>query len=154
MKTIMPFFLILTIGFSSYAQNKDSKLNTQGTAKPILIINDSIIGSMDLLKNISSDKILDLRVFNDKKLSSTSLFIENDKIAGLIIAHINHEFKLKSQKELNLFFGLHEKNDVYVNGYLVENKSQHISSESIVCIKLIKADQFRLKKPVLNIEIE
>jgi hypothetical protein len=55
---------------------------------------------------------------------------------------------------LNVFFGLNEENDIYVNGYLLENKNQKISSESIVGIELIKADNFRLKKSVLNIELE
>ena len=55
---------------------------------------------------------------------------------------------------MNSFFGLNEENDIYVNGYLIENKNQNISSESIVGIKLIKADNFRVKKPVLNIEVE
>ena len=52
------------------------------------------------------------------------------------------------------FFSLNEENDIYVNGYLIENKNQNISSESIMGIELIKADNFRLKKSVLNIKIE
>ena len=154
MKSILTFSLILTLGFSTYAQNQNSKMSIMKAEKPILIINDSIIGSIDLLNKISSDKIQEMNVFKERKLSSNYLFIENEKSAGIIIANINHEFKLKSQKELNLFFGLNEENSIYVNGYLIENKNQNISSESIVGIKLIKADNFRLKKPVLNIEIE
>ena len=122
--------------------------------KPILIINDTIIGSVDLLNKISSEKILKLDIYKERKLGTTCLFIENEKNTGIIIANINHPFKLKTQKELNDFFGLNEKNDVYVNGYLIENKNQNISSESIVGIELIKADNFRLKKSVLNIEFE
>jgi hypothetical protein len=122
--------------------------------KPILIINDSTIGSFDLLHKISSDNILELNVFKERKLSSTYLFIENEKSAGIMIVKSKHEFKVKSQKELNNFFGLNEKNDIYINGYLIENKNQNISSESIVGIELIKADNFRLEKSVLNIKIE
>ena len=154
MKSILTFFLILTLGFSTYAQNQNSKIGIMKTEKPILIINDTIIGSIDLLNKISSHKVLELNIFKEKKLSNTFLFIENEKNAGIIIAKINHEFKFKTQKELNDFFGLNEKNDVYVNGYLIENKNQNISSESMVGIELIKADNFRTKKSVLNIEIE
>ena len=107
-----------------------------------------------MLNKISSDKVLELNIFKERKLGSTYLFIENEKSVGIITANINHEFKLKSQKELNVFFGLNEENDIYVNGYLLENKNQKISSESIVGIELIKADNFRLKKSVLNIELE
>ena len=154
MKSILTIFLILTIGISNYAQNQNSEIRIMKTEKPILIINDTIIGSVDLLNKISSDKVMELNIFKERKLGKTYLFIENEKNAGIIKANINHEFKIKSQKELNSFFGLSEENDIYVNGYLIENKNQNISSESIVGIKLIKADNFRVKKPVLNIEVE
>jgi|TARA_B110000046_G_scaffold170247_1_gene190087 hypothetical protein len=154
MKLIVTLFLILSMGFSTYAQNQNSKISIMKAENPILIINDTIIGSIDLLNKISSDKVLELNIFKERKLGSTHLFIDIEKSAGIITANINHEFKLKSQKELNVFFGLNEENDIYVNGYLLENKNQKISSESIVGIELIKADNFRLKKSVLNIELE
>jgi len=153
MKLIVTLFLILSMGFSTYAQNQNSKISIMKAENPI-IINDTIIGSIDLLNKISSDKVLELNIFKERKLGSTHLFIDIEKSAGIITANINHEFKLKSQKELNVFFGLNEENDIYVNGYLLENKNQKISSESIVGIELIKADNFRLKKSVLNIELE
>ena len=154
MKSILTIFLILTIGISSYAQNQNSEIRIMKTEKPILIINETIIGSVDLLNKISSEKVLELNIFKERKLGKTYLFIENEKNVGIIKANINHEFKIKSQKELNRFFELNEENDIYVNGYLIENKNQNISSESIVGIELIKADNFRVKKSVLNIEIE
>jgi hypothetical protein len=154
MKSKLIFFLTLTIGLSTYSQNQNRKVSIIKAENPILIINNTLIGSIALLNRISSDKVLELNIFKERKLSSTYLFIENKKNAGIIIANINHEFKLKTQKELNVFFGLNEENDIYVNGYLIENKNQNISSESIIGIELIKADNFRLKKPVLNIEIE
>ena len=154
MKSILTILLILAMGISSYAQNQNSEISIMKTEKPILIINDTIIGSVDLLNKISSDKVMELNIFKERKLGKTYLFIENEKNAGIIKANINHEFKIKSQKELNSFFGLNEENDIYVNGYLIENKNQNISSESIVGIKLIKADNFGVKKPVLNIEVE
>jgi len=154
MKYILAFFLILTIELSTYAQNQNSEMSIMKTEKPILIINDTIIGSVDLLNKISSNKILELNIFKERKLSTNYLFIENKKNVGIIIAKINHQFKLKTQKELNIFFGMNEKNDIYVNGYLIENKNQNITTESIVGIELIKAENFRLKKSVLNIKIE
>ena len=70
--------------------------------KPIAIINDTIIGSIDLLNKISSDKVLELNIFKEKKLSNTFLFIENEKNAGIVIAKINHEFKFKVVNEFNV----------------------------------------------------
>lgn len=154
MKSILTLLLILTIGFSTHAQNQNTKNSILKTEKPILIINDTVIASSDILNKISSNKISELHIFNDQKLGTTSLYIERGKNTGIIRLTVNQGFKIKTQKELNDFFGLEEKNDIYVNGYLIENKKQNISVESIVGIKLIKADDFRLRKPVLNIEIE
>ncbi|WP_405384994.1 hypothetical protein [Maribacter sp. LLG6340-A2] len=139
MKSTLTLFLIIIIGFSTYAQNQNSKMSIMKAEKPILIINDSIIGGIDLLNKISTDKVLELNIFKERKLSATYLFIENEKNAGIVIANVTHEFKQKTQKELNIFFGLNEKNDVYVNGYLIENKNQNISSESIVGIEFNKS---------------
>jgi hypothetical protein len=112
MKAILTLFLILSVGFSTYAQNRNSKTSIMTAENPILIINDTIIGSIDLLNNISSDKISKLKVFKERELGTTYLFIENEKSEGIIIADINHDFKFKSQKELNAFFGLNNKTDI------------------------------------------
>ncbi|WP_255504466.1 hypothetical protein [Mesonia sp. HuA40] len=122
--------------------------------KPIVIINDTIIGSSTLLNKIQPEKIVELNIFNEKKFSNTCLFIQNVKYTGILMAKINHEINFKTQRELNSFFGLNEENDVYVNGYLIEHKNQHISSESIIGIELLKADNFKTEKPVLNVKIE
>lgn len=62
------------------------------------------------------------------------------------------ELDIKTQKDLNMFFGLKESNDIYVNGCLI-NKSMSISTESIKKIELMKADDFLLKTLTLNILI-
>jgi hypothetical protein len=102
-------FLILIIGFSAYAQNQDgmpNKMSIMKPEKPILIINENTIGSIDLLNKIPSENILELNVFKERKLSSTYLFIENEKSAGIIIAKSKHEFKIKSQKEKKMILML------------------------------------------------
>ena len=154
MKAIVTLFLTLTLGFSIHAQNQNATISLLKTEQPILIVNDTIIGSMNLLDGIPSDKVLDLNIFKEKPLSTTSLFVQNKKYTGIVTAIINREFKLKTQKELNAFFGLNENNDVYVNGHLIENQNQNIASESIVGIELVKADNFRRTTSVLNIEIK
>ncbi len=153
MKSISILLLILTLGFSTHAQNHNAKKSIPKTEKPILIINDTVIASANILNKISSNKISELNIFKDQKLGASNLLIERGKNTGIIKIAVNQEFNIKTQKELNDFFGLDEKNDIYVNGYLIENKNQNISSESIVGIELMKADDFRLRKPVLNIKI-
>ena len=73
------FLLTLTIGLSTYAQNQNRKVSIMKAENPILIINDTIIGSIDLLDKISSDKVSEMNIFKERKLSSTFLFIENKK---------------------------------------------------------------------------
>ena len=154
MKAIVTLFLILILEVSPYAQTQNATIRLSKTEQPILIVNDTIIGSMNLLDTIPSDKVLGLNIFKEKPLSTTSLFVSNKKKTGLVTATINRDFKVKTQKELNAFFGLNENNDVYVNGYLIDRKHQNIALESIVGIEYIKADNFRTITPVLNIEIE
>ncbi len=154
MKIIAALCLTLILGASTYAQNKNAIIRLLKTEEPILIVNDTIIGSMNLLDGITSNKVLDLNIFTEKPLSTTNLFVQNRKNTGVVTVAINREFKVKTQKELNAFFGLNESNDVYINGYLIENKNQNIASESIVGIELVKADNFRRTTSVLNIEIE
>ncbi|MGV8945340.1 MAG: hypothetical protein ACOH1N_02830 [Lutibacter sp.] len=154
MKSILISFILLTFGLTIHAQNLNNKLHIVNAEKPILIINDTIIASIDILNKIPSKNISKLDIFKERKLSSTHLFFDKKQHKGIIKAAINYEFKSKSQKELNRFFGLNEANDIYVNGYLIEDKNQTVLVESIIGIEFIKADDFRLKKSVLNIKIE
>jgi hypothetical protein len=154
MKSILIAFVTLTIGLSTNAQNQNNKFYAVNSENPILIINDTIIANIDLLNKVPSENILNLNIFKESKLSETNLFIDKKQNEGIIKADIPHNFESKTQKELNEFFGLNEENDIYVNGYLIENKEQDVSTESIQKIELINADNIRLKKPALNITIE
>jgi hypothetical protein len=86
MESILIAFLTIAIGFPSYAQNKTFSTSIMKVEKTILIVNDTIIGSIDLLNKISPDKVLELNDFKERKLSSTCLFIENKKTINL---HMN-----------------------------------------------------------------
>jgi len=154
MKSILIAFITLTIGLSTNAQNQNNKFYAVNSENPILIINDTIIANIDLLNKVPSENILNLNIFKESKLSETNLFIDKKQNEGIIKADIPYNFESKTQKELNEFFGLNEENDIYVNGYLIENKGQDVSTESIQKIELINADNIRLKKPALNITIE
>ena len=154
MKSILIAFVTLTIGLSTNAQNQNNKFYAVNSENPILIINDTIIANIDLLNKVPSENILNLNIFKESKLSETNLFIDKKQNEGIIKADIPYNFESKTQKELNEFFGLNEENDIYVNGYLIENKEQDVSTESIQKIELINADNIRLKKPALNITIE
>jgi len=64
------------------------------------------------------------------------------------------DLESKTQEELNEFFGLNSDNDLYVNGFLLENKEYKISSNSIAKVEVLEADDVFLHNPVLNITIK
>ena len=154
MRTIFIAFITIITAFSTNAQNLNNEFYFGNAEKPILIINDTIIANIDLLKKVPSENILNLNIFKEGKLSKTNLYFDKRQNEGIIKADIADNFESKTQKELNDFFGLSLANDIYVNGYLIEHKEQRISTESIQKIELINADNLRLKKPALNITID
>lgn len=148
--------LVLMLGFTSFAQTpiKSSNFYVPKQEQPLLVINNEIIASVEVLKDVRTDKLSRLDISKHEELSQTSLFPMDKKTKGIIRSDINIDLDIKTQSELNLFFGLKPTNDIYVNGYLVEDKKQTISTISIKMIDLRKADGLILKTPSLNITIE
>lgn len=152
MKSIFTFLLILSSIFSVGAQNKDQNIIMRSEA-PLVLINDSILGNFQLLNSVSKEQIVELDIQKSKEIGTKTLFLPEGRTSGLLVATVNKEFKTRSQQELNKFFGLEASNDIYVNGYLLEDKNFLVSAESIKKIEVIPADDLFLKKDVLNISI-
>lgn len=152
MKSIFTLLLILSSVFSVGAQNEDQHLIMRSEA-PLVLINDSILGNFQLLNSISKEHIVDLDIKKGKEIGAKKLFLPEAENSGLLIATVKKEIKTRTQQELNQFFDLEASNDIYVNGYLLEDKSFLISAESIKKIEVIPADDLFLKKEVLNISI-
>ena len=149
--------LVLMLGYTSFAQTPKDNFNlfhAPKQEKPILVINGDIIASVEVLKNVNSNNLGKLDFSKHEELSKTNLFPLDKKTGGIIRSDINIDLDIKTQSELNLFFGLKPTNDIYVNGYLVEDKGQTFSTISIKMIDLRKADGVILKTPSLNITIE
>ena len=98
MKAIVTLFLILILEVSPYAQTQNATIRLSKTEQPILIVNDTIIGSMNLLDTIPSDKVLGLNIFKEKPLSTTSLFVSNKKKQALLLRRLIAILKLKHKK--------------------------------------------------------
>ncbi|CAM4401777.1 Secreted protein [Zobellia roscoffensis] len=147
--------LLLLLGVASFAQTPDaSKFYISDEERPLLIINDDIIASVEVLKKDKTDNSVKLDISKDGVLSQTNLFPLDKKKKGIIRGNLNIDLDIKTQSELNSFFGLNPTNDIYVNGYLIEDKEQTVSTISIKMIDLRKADGLILKTPCLNITIE
>ncbi len=91
-----------------------------------------------------------MKVFKYKAIGSKVLFVDQQN-PGIVTLEIQKKFETKSQSEINKFFGLDNETDIYVNGYLVEDKSLKLYSSSIAKVEVLEKDHLRLKTAVLNI---
>ncbi|MEJ1224131.1 hypothetical protein [Sediminicola sp. 1XM1-17] len=153
MKSLSIFFLLITIGINVSAQNLDAKIYKANSDNPIVIINGEIMASFDMLKKLPTDHISEMNILKNQEISATNLFPIDKQANGIIEVKIDSQFDIKTQNELNIFFGLNPSNNIYLNGYLIEDKDRSISRESIKKIELMQADHISLKAPALNITI-
>lgn len=145
-------FLVLSLGLvlSSFLWAQQLR-SIELEDRPIVIVNDSIIGNFEIILNTAPKEVTRLNIIKDKNLSSRVLFFDNVTSTGLVYAEIRASFEVKSQEELNTFFGLQATNAIYLNGYLLEQKNYCIATDTIKSIELIQADHLTLKKSVLNV---
>jgi hypothetical protein len=153
MKSFSIFILFITIGITANAQNLNNIFYKANFYNPIVIINGEILASFEILKKLPTDYISEIRVFKNQEISSTNLFPVDKQANGIVEVNIDSQFDLKTQKELNIFFGLNPSNDIYLNGYLIEDKIRSVSTESIKKIELIPPNGIILKASALNITI-
>jgi hypothetical protein len=154
MKNVKLLLIFLIVGLSSNAQDNQKRIYIKDNQSMVLILNNEIIGSIDLLKSIPSNQIQELNIYREEKLSSKeNLFYNNDK-GGIMVAKTKFDIETKVQKDLNEFFGLNADTDLYVNGFLLENKNYKIASNSIAKIEIIEPDNLFLDRRVLNISIK
>ena len=155
MKNLKLLLIFIFAGLSANAQNNQQKFYINDNQSMVLILNKEIIGSINLLKSVPPEQIHILNIHPEEKLSSKeNLFYNSNEKAGIMVAETDFDFETKTQEELNEFFGLNSNNDLYLNGFLLENKKYKISSNSIAKIEVIEPDNFFLNKPVLNITIK
>jgi len=154
MKNVKLLLIFLIVGLSSNAQNNDQSIPIRDNQGMVLILNNEIIGSVDLLKSIPSSQIQELNIHKEEKLSTKeNLFYKNDN-KGIMVGKTEFDIETKLQGDLNEFFGLNADTDLYVNGFLLENKNYKIASNSITKIEIIEPTNLFLDKRVLNISIK
>lgn len=143
----------MSISAFTYSQNLETTFYKKNPEKPILIINNTIIGSSDLLLKISPKEIKNLEISKNEELSPINLFPVDKITKGMIKVETDLKFDTKTQEELNLFFSLKTSNEIYINGYLIENKAYSISTKSIKKIELMEPNGIGLKISALNITL-
>lgn len=128
---------MLVMFFTSVnSQEKYFKLTEATFHCPTIIINDNIISNNYFIKNNKEliTKISVMKDTPDKKNHKLYNLSEN----GIIFIEFDEKIKTTSQYDLNIFFGLDKKREVYVNGYLLEDSEYKIATESIIEIEFVK----------------
>ena len=172
MKKFIIAIVYFTIVFSIKAQNQEkSNVKQEKTTSNIfdktviVLVNDTIIGNMSIIKN-NSNNSFQINHFSENNLSSKKIFSTEWKrhkmlrpeleISGIVQLEEKVQFKYKTQKKLNTFFGLNPLNNIYVNGYLLDKKHT-IITECIKEVQLISEEKLTKeyavfsKNKVLNI---
>ena len=152
MKKLLILMIFVLGNLTLNAQVARVKLAKDASEKPVIIINNQIIAGSRILKSISEKNISEMKIFKDKAISSKTLFVDQQN-PGIVTLEIQKEFEAKSQSEINKFFGLNSETDVYVNGYLVEDKDLRLYASSIAKVEVLKKDYLMLKTEVLNISL-
>lgn len=152
--------LLFITSFSFFAQESYTKLPSTKKDQPTFIYNKKIIGNEKTLANFGTSKeelekfIKEISVLKDKQNKNLNGYY-NLTESGLLFIELKNNspsLKSKTQAELNTFFELNELTDIYIDGYLIENKKYRISLTGVSEIEIIEPNfENGLKEKVLNI---
>ena len=117
------------------AQEDYIKLPKTKSDCPTIIINSNIISNQSFIKD-NEKQITQMAVMKNKPNREDHRFY-NLSENGVILVELDKKIKTKTQSDLNNFFGLNQKNKVYLNGYLIEDNEFEIATESIIEVELV-----------------
>ncbi|MCK8481727.1 hypothetical protein [Psychroserpens algicola] len=145
------FTFIFALFFSNiYSQESYVKLSFTKSNCPTIIIEKDIIANESTI-GTKKDLILEMSVLKDKPNRKEHKFF-NLTENGIVFFTLKNKPTFKTQTELNEFFGIEKNNEIYVNGYLIENSDFKIATESIIEIELIEPDsENKLERKVINV---
>jgi hypothetical protein len=133
-----------------YSQDTYVKLPTVKNNCPTIIIEKDIIGNDSAIGTTKEliDKISVIKGKANRKEHKFFNLTEN----GIVFVSLKKETAFRTQSELNDFFGIEKNNEIYVNGYLIENSDYKIATECILEIELVEPDsENKLKSKVINV---
>ena len=133
-----------------YSQDTYVKLPTVKNNCPTIIIEKDIIGN-DSAIGTTKELIAEISVIKGKANRKEHKFF-NLTENGIVFVSLKKETAFRTQSELNDFFGIEKNNEIYVNGYLIENSDYKIATECILEIELVEPDsENKLKSKVINV---
>ena len=155
-KTII-LALLLLVTIKLFSQEEYVKLPQAKTQNPTYLYNSNIIGSENAITEFGkSNKELkeqfnELSILKNKQNRKLNAYYNLTEY-GMLFVDLKKEISSKTQTELNEFFGLKKKSDIYVDGYLVENKLYKICLTGTTEIEIVEPNYKNgLNETVLNI---
>lgn len=152
MKKIQLFFALFILIFNVFSQEKYEKLPLAKTKNATYLFSKNIIGNEKIIPNIETSKedIKELSILKDKPDINDNYY--NLTEFGIVFVDLKYDLEVRTQSELNTFFGLDSENNIYIDGYLVDRKMYKVALKSIVELELVDPNaENGLKDPVLNI---
>ena len=157
MNKILALLITLLVTLNVFSQDNYLKLPQAKTQNPTYIFNKNSIGNESLLKNIGktkqeiSDTIEEISVLKDKPNRENSDYFNLTEY-GIVLVALKDDIICKTQEELIEFFKLPKQTDLYIDGYLLENKNYKIALTAIKEIEIVEPNtENGLKSSVLNI---
>ena len=157
MRKFIILLLILFVSPNLFSQDDYVKLLQAKTQNPCYIINKNVIGNEYLIKSLATseeelkEKIDEMYVLINKGDRESNRYY-NLTEHGILLVDLKVSIASKTQSELKKFFGLGEHNEMYIDGYLLENKNYRIALTGITEIEIIEPDNANgLKNKALNI---
>lgn len=157
MNTFITALFILFVTVNVFYQEEYVKLPNAKTHNPSFIVNKNIIESDLLLKRLGSseeeiqEKMNEISVLKEKQ-DSTHNGHYNLTAQGILFVDLNETSICKTQSKLNVFFGLDQQNEMYVDGYLLESKNYLIALSAITELEIVQLNTDNgLKNKVLNV---
>ncbi|MDR7209553.1 hypothetical protein [Flavobacterium piscis] len=143
--------LLFTFFFSNiYSQENYNTLPATKNNCPIILIEKNIIANETIIAK-NKTMIIEMSVLKDKPNRKEHKFY-NLSQNGILFVTLNKKIAFKTQSELNKFFGISKKNNVYVNGYLLESSDYKIATQSILEIELVQPNsENKLEGTAINI---
>jgi len=152
---VLTLFLLVTV--TLFSQDEYVKLPQAKTQNPTYLYNSSIIGSENAVEEFGkSEKELkeyfnELSILKDKQNRKSNTYYNLTEY-GMLFVDLKKDISSKTQAELNDFFNLKKQSDIYVDGYLVENKQYKICLTGISEIEIVEPNsKNKLNEKVLNI---
>ncbi|UII76893.1 hypothetical protein LV716_03640 [Flagellimonas sp. HMM57] len=145
--TVLLLFLFIA---NSYSQEPYKKLPFAKNKCATTIIGNDIIANESIIETEDSS-ITEISVLKYKGHEEVQ-DLYNLTEHGMVFIRMTKKLEVKTQKELNQFFGLPTTNEIYVDGYLLEKQKFKIAVDCIVEIELVEPNlENQLKSKTINV---